>query len=176
MIISCLFVLSCENSERSIEEWSGRRALVEEAIQVQTHISQGGKLRAKLAAPYMIRSSSDTVYVEFPKTLTVHFFDSAGKIESYLSSMYGKYYENLNRVFLRDSVLVYNMQGDTLRCPELWWDQTTQKFYTDKEVRIHKKRDRIYGGKGLEARQDLSDVIIKSPSGSVVVPDSILAR
>ena len=52
---------------------------------------------------------------------------------------------------------------------ELWWDQNIQKFYTDREVRIATKSKNIYGGKGLEATQDLNQVIIKYPSGTALV-------
>lgn len=172
----CLFVLGCENSQRSIEEWTKKKVLVEEATNIQTLVSQGGRLKAKLVSPYMIRYTSDTIYVEFPKTLNVVFFDSLGRPDSHLSSLYGKYYENLNKVYLRDSVLVYNAVGDTLRSPELWWDQTRGLFFTDKEVRIQKNHNRIFGGKGLEAKQDLSDIVIKAPTGTVAMPDSMAAQ
>lgn len=151
------------------------KAMIEEAKQIETYLSQGSSLKAKLWAPYMIRYSSDTIYVEFPKSLRVNFFDSLGRVDSYLHSKYGKYYENLNKVYLRDSVLVYNIQGDSLRSPELWWDQNTQLFYTDKDVWI-KKQGTVLLGKGMDARQDLSDIHIKQVTGLVDVPDSLSAQ
>ncbi len=63
----CLFVFGCENSQRSLDEWREKKALVEEATDIQSIFSQGGKLRSRLTAPLMIRYSSDTIYVEFPK-------------------------------------------------------------------------------------------------------------
>ncbi|MBD0351089.1 MAG: LPS export ABC transporter periplasmic protein LptC, partial [Flavisolibacter sp.] len=86
---------------------------------------------------------------------------------------YGKYIETTNKVQLRDSVRVININGDTLTTSELWWSQNEKKFYTDKEVRIATKDKRIYGGKGLEAAQDISWYIIKQPTGSVVVPENM---
>ncbi|HEX2608649.1 MAG TPA: LPS export ABC transporter periplasmic protein LptC, partial [Flavisolibacter sp.] len=122
--------------------------------------------------------TSDTLYVEFPQKLHVDFFDSLGKVESQLDARYGKYFESMNRVFLKDSVVVSNRNGDTLRCPELWWDQNSQLFYTDKRVRIRRKDQRIYGGKGMQATQDLNSVTIfqiEQPS-MVAIPDSLAAR
>ena len=104
------------------------------------------------------------------------FFDSLGKEQSRLDAHYGKYMETLNKAYLRDSVVVANATGDTLWTPDLWWDQNTQRFYTDKKVRIYRKGDRIYGGLGLEAKQDLSDILIRQPTGVVNVPDSMTAH
>jgi LPS export ABC transporter protein LptC len=74
-------------------------------------------------------------------------------------------------VFLRDSVIIFNVAGDTLRTPELWWDQSSQRIYTDKAVKIRKSGNLIYGV-GMEARQDLSDVNIKQVTGTVYVADT----
>ena len=173
---SCLFVLGCENSQRSLNEWQEKRAMVEEAKDVQTLFSQGGKIRSRLTAPVMLRYSSDTIYVEFPQSLRMVFFDSVSRPQSQVDARYGKYFESLNKAYLRDSVVVANVNGDTLWTPDLWWDQNTQRFYTDKNVRIYRNGDRIYGGQGLEAKQDLSDIVIKQATGTVLVADSMAAQ
>jgi len=172
----CLFVFGCENSQRSLDEWREKKVMVEEAKGVQSLFSQGGKIRSRLTAPLMLRYSSDTIYVEFPQTLRMVFFDSVGKEQSRLDARYGKYFETFNKAYLRDSVVVANVNGDTLWTPDLWWDQGLQKFYTDKKVRIYRNGDRIYGGEGLEAKQDLTDILIKQPTGTVIVPDSLAAH
>jgi LPS export ABC transporter protein LptC len=174
-ITGCLLFSACENSQRSLDEWKEKRTMVEEARNIQTIFSQGGSVRSRLTAPLMLRYTHDTVYVEFPKSLRMIFFDSAGKEQSRLDAHYGKYMEYLNKAYLRDSVVVANVNGDTLWTPDLWWDQNSQRFYTDKQVRIYRKGDRIYGGKGLEASQDLTDILIKQPTGTVIVPDSLSA-
>jgi LPS export ABC transporter protein LptC len=172
MVCSCFFFLACENDQKTLDEIMGSKKMTEEAKDIETYLSQGSMLKAKLWAPYMLRSSSDTTFVEFTKSLHVNFFDSTGKVDSHLDSKYGKYYESLNKVYLRDSVLVYNMQGDSLRSPDLWWDQNTQMFYTDKNVWI-KRQGTVLLGKGMDSKQDLSDIHIKQVTGLVDVPDSL---
>ena len=174
LVLGCFFFWSCENDEKTIEEFTKNVQTKEEAKNIQTYLSQGNRMRAKLVAPYMLRYQSDTVYVEFTKSLHVDFFDSTGKTDSQLDALYGKYYESLNKVYLRDSVVVSNVQGDTLRCPDLWWDQKAQKFYTDKRVRIRKSGNMFYGI-GMEAKQDLSDIKIKKATGQFYVTDSLTA-
>ena len=170
ILCSCLFVFGCENDVAEVNKWSTKKIMVDEVRNVQTMFSQGGKLKANLTAPIMLRYQADTVAIEFPKTLHVDFFDSTGKKESQLDALYGKYFESLNKVFLRDSVVVSNIQGDTLKSPELWWDQNTQKFYTDSMVRLRTVDKTIYG-KGMKADQDLKNWFIFLPTGIITMKE-----
>jgi LPS export ABC transporter protein LptC len=176
IIFSCFFVLGCENDESAINEWMDKKVMVEEAKGVTSLFSQGGKLRAKLTSPLMLRYLGDTIYIEFPNTLHVDFYDSTKTRESWVDAMYGKYFENLNKVLLKDSVQVINIKGDTLKTPELWWDQNLKIFFTDSTVRITTKDKRIYGGKGLEASQDMSWYIIKQPTGTIRVSEDAMSN
>ena len=146
--------------------------MIEEAKTIESYLSQQGVMKAKLKAPLMLRVMADTLYVEFPKTLHVDFYNDSIKIESWLDAQYGKYFEALNKVYLRDSVIVINTNGDTLTTPDLWWDQNTKMFYTDKVAQFHTKDKQIAGGKGLEATQDLRSVIFKEPTGTLQVSEN----
>lgn len=176
LLIGCLFFLGCENDEESINAWSGKKEMVERATDVVSLFSQEGNMRARLKAPLMLRYQADTVVVVFPNTLHVEFFDSATRVESWLDASYGKYFENLNKVVLRDSVRVVTIAGDTLITSELWWDQSQQKFYTDSVVRITGKDKRIRGGKGLLASQDLNEITIKFPTGTLIMSGDVLPQ
>lgn len=163
----CLLV-SCENSEQEINELNKKALMVDEATKVEAYLTQGGKMKAKLTAPLMLRVQADTVYTEFPKTLHVDFYNEAKIIESRLDSKYGKYYETLGKVYLRDSVKVVSVKGDTLYCKDLWWDQNKQKFYTDKPALYRSPVNNYVGKDGLEATQDLKEVKFKNSSGKYI--------
>ncbi|HYM95032.1 MAG TPA: LPS export ABC transporter periplasmic protein LptC [Chitinophagaceae bacterium] len=171
-ILSCCFFCSCENDPKEINELSKNKVMTEEAKDIVSYMSQHGVMRAKLKAPLMLRVIADTVYVEFPHSLHVDFFDDSAKVESWLDSRYGKYFENLNKVYLRDSVVVINTKGDTLKTPDLWWDQNTKMFYTDKVARYFTKDKQIVGEKGLEATQDLRSVTFKQTTGTLQVSEN----
>ncbi len=173
-LASCFFLSGCENDQKTIDDWSKDKLMTEEATDIETFLSQEGRMKARLTAPLMIRTVSmvDTLYVEFPQSLHVDFYNEDTVIETRLDSKYGKYYEALNKVYLRDSVVVINIQGDTLKAPDLWWNQNTGKFYTDKYAIYHGTNKNIYGGEGLEATQDLSSIIFKKPTGTVKVAES----
>ncbi len=173
IVAACLLFLlcACENDQETIDAWSHDKLMQEEATQVETFISQDGKMKARLTAPLMYRVMADTQYIEFPQSLHVDFYDDSVKVETLLDSRYGKYFESLNKVYLRDSVVVINRDGDTLRCPDLWWDQATGKFFTDKLSKLDGKDKHIIANQGLEASQDLSIITFNYPTGPVKVPE-----
>ncbi len=170
LAVGASFLSACENDVDEVKALSTKRIAVEKVIKIESYYSQGARMKAKLTAPLMNRYLTDSAYVEFPKTLHVDFFDDSLRIESQLDARYGKYRESEHKVFLRDSVVVFNIKGDTLHCQELWWDQQTQKFYTDKPVRIHQP-DKIIYGQGLEAAQNFSSWVILKANGPVTVPN-----
>ena len=172
LFLSCCFVSSCENTQEDINRFNSTKVMQEEATGIVSYISQQGKMKAKLTAPLLLRVMADTQYVEFPRSLHVDFYDDSTKIETWLDSKYGKYFENYNKVYLRDSVVVITLKGDTLRCHDLWWDQNKGLFFTDSVATYRSPGNDITGGKGMEATQDLKIVKFKYPLGTVQINES----
>ncbi|HMU09615.1 MAG TPA: LPS export ABC transporter periplasmic protein LptC [Ferruginibacter sp.] len=169
-----LLLFSCENSDKELKDMNSKNLGVEEVRQVDINYTLGGKTKAKLLSPLMLRVQDNMKpYVEFPKKLHVDFYNDSGKIDSRLDALYGKYFDQESKVFLKDSVVVINVLGDTLYCHELWWDRnrTGFEFYTDKPVRIRRKLQ-IIDGVGMEARQDFKEWVIKESRGFIKVPSS----
>ena len=129
ILSGCFFIPACENDDKLIQDLTSKKVQVEEARMIDSYLSQDGKLKARLTAPLMLRVLADTIYLEFPQSLHCDFYNDSSKVETRLDSKYGKYFQNQNKVYLRDSVVVINIKGDTLRAPDLWWDQATKLFY-----------------------------------------------
>lgn len=175
LLLGCFFVLSCENDINEVRSLGAKTTGIEEGKNIESFLSQEGKVKAKLMAPLMLRYQRDTPKVEFPKSLKVDFFNAALQVESKLSAKYGEYKENENKVFLRDSVIVFNVTGDTLFCNELFWDQYKGIFYTEKAVKIHSPTRRFYGT-GLVAEQSFKHyTIFKMHNSYMNIPDSTMS-
>lgn len=165
---------SCGNSDKEINAFNSKSLGIEEIKNADINYTLGGRAKAKLRSPVMLRVQDVNPYVEFPKTLHVDFFNEKGEVESRLDALYGKYFEMESKVFLRDSVKVVNILGDTLYCTELWWDRNRvgREFYTDKPVRIRKKME-VIDGTGMESAQDFKNWVILNPSkGLMKIPAS----
>lgn len=178
LFTGCFFVTACENDIKEVQALGKKKINVEEAIDMVSYLSQGGVVKAKLTAPLMLRAQADTPYAEFPKSLHVDFYDSLTNVESQLFAKYGRYLETKGLVLLKDSVLVFNVKGDTMWTNELWWDQNKGSFYTDKRVDIHKKNgDKIPAYGGMTATSDFKDIQFKNVlQGSMTVADTSLPK
>jgi LPS export ABC transporter protein LptC len=172
----CLFVpfiAGCVNDEKQVNSLFERRIGVDEATSIVSYMSQGGRMKAKLTSPRMLRFQDTLPRMEFPDGLHVDFFDTTLQVENQVDSRYARYLEMQNKVLLKDSVRVYNRMKDTLFCQELWWDQAAQRFDTDKPVRIVRP-GMVINGVGLTAPQDFKTFTIFRITNSVVVNDGYL--
>jgi LPS export ABC transporter protein LptC len=173
---SCFFMAACENDVEAVKALGARVSGIDVGKDVAIYISNDGKLGAKLTAPLMNRYLVDSSkMIEFPLSIHVDFYKDSNQIESQLSAKYAKYKEAENIVFLKEDVIIFNTLGDTLWCKEMYWDQNTGKFYTEKDVVVkqHNPLAKIYG-KGLEANQNLTDIRIFKPQSNsyAIIQDS----
>jgi hypothetical protein len=166
-------LISCENNVQQVKQLTNKSLGVEEAKDVVINYTYGTKPKAKIMAPYMLRHQDSIPFTEFPKTIHADFFAPDLSKESWLDAHYARYMETQNIVYLRDSVRVMNISGDTLYCNELYWNRAKvgHEFYTDKPVRIRTKTH-IIDGEGLDAPQDFKEWHITKPKGFVKVPNS----
>jgi hypothetical protein len=175
--MGCFFMYACENELQQVQDLGKKTPGVEEGKKIESFLSQGGKMRARLRAPLMLRYLLDTPRIEFPKTMHVDFFDDTLGIESRLDAKYGQYKENDNIVLLRDSVVAFNRMGDTLWTNEMYWDQNRGLFYSDKPAKMIQSgslKQAIYSTQGFRSNQTFSNITffgIINPSYAIV-PDS----
>lgn len=174
LLTGCIFLCSCENDQKEIDKLYSKKLGIEEATDVKLNYTIGGKIKAILTSPVMLRVQDTVPYYEFPKKLKADFYNEAGISESKLTAFYAKYKETHSIVYLKDSVKVINMlKGDTLYCEELYWDRsrTGMEFYTDKPVKIRTKTQ-VLDGVGMESSQDFNNWHIIKPVGILNVPSS----
>lgn len=176
LLSSCFFMVACENNVNDVKALSNNAGGIDIGKDVLIYMSEGGKMNAKLTAPIMKKYLVDSGrMVEFPNSIKVDFYKDSTTIESKLSANYANYIQEENRFFLKGNVVIFNVSGDTLWCKEMYWDQATNKFHTEKEVVVkqHSPISKIYG-LGLEANQDLTDIKIFKPQSNsfAIINDS----
>jgi LPS export ABC transporter protein LptC len=178
LLLGCSGWAACGDKNKAPTAVPPHKIVPEEADSIESMLSEpatdsAGKLTAKvkgkLTAPYMLTfQRADSPYAEFPRTLHVDFYNDSMQIESQLDAHYGKYLQNQDKVFLRDSVVVKNiLKRDTVYCRTLWWDQHTERFTTDDPVRIYTP-DKILYGTGMDADQNFRNYTIKKMTGMVL--------
>jgi len=167
-LAGCFFLYACENNIETIKDLQKNKLSVDEVKGVESFFSTGGRVKAKLTAPYMLRYYDSVPRVEFPNSLHVDFYDDSLRVESYLDARRGYYNEQQNKVELRDSVVVIRINGDTLKSKELFWDQNQHKLFTKTDVEIRQKTKTIFG-KGFESDEQLRNFTIDTVKGVLLV-------
>jgi LPS export ABC transporter protein LptC len=104
---------------------------------------------------------------EFPKGIYLEFYTEEGTLESTLKANNAYFFKEQNQWRGRGKVEVKNVaKEEQLNTEELFWKPAEQKIFTEpgQFVTIKQQGDVLYG-KGLTAKQDLSDYEILDPEG-----------
>jgi LPS export ABC transporter protein LptC len=180
LLLGCFFIVGCENDVNEVKQLGVKKPSIEEGKNIVSYLSVEGIMKAKLMAPLLLRYQGDSALKsEFPNSLYVEFYNDSAKVETRLRAKYGRYLEQDRKIFLRDSVVIIRVNGDTLFTSELYWDQTMGKFYTDKFVEISQKepRQKLYAKKGFSSNQELTQITYNElqPGSFIILPDSTAA-
>lgn len=133
-----------------------------------TNYSDSGKVKIRVKAPLQLEYQSGNQ--EFPKGITIDFFNYKGEVYSRLSAKQAFYEKNKNEYTALGNVVVENITNkETLKTEELHWTPTKQEIYTDKAVTITTPKE-LLKGNGLVAAQDFAAYEIKKPTGVFALP------
>lgn len=169
LFVSSTILAACENNPQDVNALTRKVVEMEEGINIKALFTQQGNRKAYLTAPLMYRIKADTQYVEFPNSIHVDFYDEQHQLQNVVTAKYARYFETMGKVFLSDSVVVYNITGDTLYCKTLWWNQQAESFYTVDSVVINTLTRQLQGT-GFTAKSDFSKYSILNTVGTVLLP------
>jgi LPS export ABC transporter protein LptC len=121
------------------------------------------RIYAKLAETY----SKPEVVTKLKDGIKVDFYDESGLIVSTLTALYGEIRTAEGKMFVRDSVQLYNhAKQQRLKTEELIWNQNDSLIYTEKSVVVTSPKGVVYG-QGLRTKQDFSTYTFIRPTGKI---------
>jgi LPS export ABC transporter protein LptC len=135
---------------------------------IVTNYSDSARLVVKMTTAKQIDlQNRDKIY---PKEIKLYFYDRAGVETTTLRADSGRYFSQNSVYKVMGKVRVYNkIKQESLETDELTWFPEKKNVQTDRPVKIVSPKDIIYG-KGLTAKQDFSEYVIRSISGVVTTP------
>ncbi|TDB68293.1 LPS export ABC transporter periplasmic protein LptC [Arundinibacter roseus] len=160
-----VFLWSCEDDKKADPELY--KGPIEEVHDVRILYSEAGQLRVEVKTPVQLRYQNEDK--TFPDTVNINFFDPLSQqIVTTLRSDSGRFDQLKNLYIVKGNVIVVNkIERRRLKTPELYWNPTTQKVFTEKDVLIENLLTGSYTkGKGLDASQDFSYMSIRKPYGT----------
>ena len=164
--------------------WSGRQKNVGEAITerdslpimetkgVSTLISDSGIIRYRLQAEdWRVFDKKKPPYWAFEEGVYLETFDTLFQMEANIKADTAYYYEKQKLWKLMGNVVIRNLKGEKFNTELLYWDQNTEKVYSDRFIRIEQP-DRIITGRGFDSNQQMTKYTIHKPEGIFYLEDS----
>ena len=135
------------------------------AMEVSTVVSDSGVTRYRVNTPeWIVYDLAEVPYWDFPQGIHLEKFDLNLNVEAEIQSNYAIYYSKKRLWDLRDSVKAVNLEGEQFECDQLFWDEVTEKIYSDSRIKITQK-DKVIIGYGFESNQSLTKYVIRNPEG-----------
>lgn len=175
MGIATIF-FSCENDIQVINRITNPNVLPEvTGSDVEILYSDSAKLKVKIVTPQLDRYQKEArkSYIEFPKGIKVYFYDDSMHINAQMSSRYAIYKETERLWEARNDVVVVNTKGEKLNTEQLFWDENTEKIYSNTYSKITTLDGENIGERGFEARQDFSEWRLNGNRGKLKFRDEI---
>ncbi len=166
ILFSCLvlFFISCKNNPSSVNYLFKDNSFPIEVISKSKMIhTEEGKIKLEIQSEKIERYSGEVSELKFSNGFKVNFYSKSGKIISNLSALNAIVDEKNNIMTARDSVILKNNEKK-LETEVLIWDEKKDKIYTESNVIITTKNEKIYA-QGFISDPNFSDYTLKKISG-----------
>lgn len=140
--------------------------------QVTTVISDSGITRYRISAPrWQIYDKAIEPYWLFPEGLHLENFDQDLNIDASVDAKYA-HFNQIKQIWELDKdVIAVNLKGEKFETQQLFWDQHTEKIYSDSFITIT-QATMIINGYGFESDQTMSQYVIRHPQGIFPINDA----
>ncbi|WP_256012698.1 LPS export ABC transporter periplasmic protein LptC [Desertivirga xinjiangensis] len=174
-LLTSMLVASCENDLRDVEKVSSKKqdVPVDKSYGVTIIYSDSAKVKGKLLTPELLQFHTANPYYEFPKGITIIFFDENLNESSRVVSDYAVRREHEKQVELRKNVVVTNVKGDVFKSEELIWDEVKQQFFSNQLVNIIKPDGTNIFGSGFRSDQNFDKPIIERAYGNLATGNQL---
>ena len=175
-----LFISACSGGKKQMgEAITERDSLpVMDTREVTTLISDSGVTRYRIKTKeWKVFDRKSPPYWAFERGIYLEKFDTLFQMEASIQADTAYYYNKEELWKLMGHVDIHNLKGERFNTELLFWNQRTQKVYSDRFIRIEQP-DRIITGWGFESNQQMTVYTIFKTEGIFYVdaaqqPDSL---
>ncbi|AUC86254.1 LPS export ABC transporter periplasmic protein LptC [Polaribacter sp. ALD11] len=170
VIFFTVMLFSCSNSTEEVRNFLEEKNLPIGKAKEAYHVyKDSGKITSKLITPLLLDFSNrkNHPYNEFPKGIKIINFNNKGRDSVTIIGDYALSYAKTEVSEIKGNVVVTNHTDKSrLETEQLFWDQKTQYFVSEKAFTMYKENDTITGI-GFECKQDLSKHLAKKTTGII---------
>ncbi|MDE6360554.1 MAG: LPS export ABC transporter periplasmic protein LptC [Muribaculaceae bacterium] len=145
-------------------------------LDVSTTISDSGFTRYHITSPiWLMFEEAQEPHWNFPEGLYVIKYDNNMKEDGTFTADTATYW-SVKKLWRFDrNVRMKNVNGDRFLTQQLFWDQNKRKLYSDSFIHIERS-DRIIEGYGFESNEEMTEYVIRRPSGIFPTSDFVSDR
>jgi LPS export ABC transporter protein LptC len=158
-------LVSCSNDLDKVKQFTAIENIPDETS-TGLHLVQtdSGRVQYELFGKLVESVTMPTQKTKIKDGLEVRFYNKGtGELEAILTAYYGEREAQNDKMMVRDSVIVKNIEkGQQLETEELYWQNDS--IFTKKAV-VVRTQDEILWGKGIIADQSFSKFVILQPTG-----------
>jgi LPS export ABC transporter protein LptC len=165
---------SCTNTSNEVRDFLSTKNLPVSISKNIAHVYRdSGRTTSKLFTPLLKDYSNrvDHPYNEFPEGLKLISFENNGKDSITILGDYCISYSKTMITELKGNVVITNHTDQSqLFTEQLFWDQNTDYFFSEKKFRLISP-DNDIKGVGFESKKDLTKFLAKKLSGEVITKE-----
>lgn len=145
-------------------------------LDVSTTISDSGFTRYHITSLiWLMFEEAQEPHWNFPEGLYVIKYDNNMKEDGTFTADTATYW-SVKKLWRFDrNVRMKNVNGDRFLTQQLFWDQNKRKLYSDSFIHIERS-DRIIEGYGFESNEEMTEYVIRRPSGIFPTSDFVSDR
>ena len=172
-IVMLLLFSSCGGKKKELgEAITERDSLPSMAtLGVVTYISDSGVTRYRMEAEeWLMYDRKRPSYWAFEKGVYLEQFDSLFNVDASIKADTAYFYDKQKLWKLMGNVDIKNRKGERFNTELLYWNQATEKVYSDRFIRIEQP-DRIITGYGFDSNHQMTIYQIRNMGGIFYVDE-----
>ncbi len=173
VVFASAMFFSCTNDVKEVRDFLADKNLpIGEAFNINHKHTDSGRVDIKMKAPLMLDFSNreNHPYNEFPKGIKITTIEKNGDSITVVGD-YAKSYRKTEVSEIKNNVVIINYaQKNKLVTEQIYWDQKTHYFFTEKKFTFYTPTDTIYGA-GFESTEDLKTWWVKNQSGVINIKE-----
>lgn len=173
VVLTTAMFFSCTNDAKEVRDFLADKNLpIGEAYSINHKHTDSGRIDVKMKAPIMLDFSNrdNHPYSEFPEGIEITTIKKNGDSVT-INGDYARSFKNTEVSEIKNNVVIVNhAQRSKLITEQVFWDQKTHYFFTEKKFTFYTVTDTIHGT-GFEAMEDLKTWWVKNQSGVINIKE-----
>jgi LPS export ABC transporter protein LptC len=160
-------LFSCDGNFKEVQQSTFEEfAPSGEADSINLKYTDSGRIKSILISPKMLDYATVKFpFTEFPNGINVTIFDENGR-KTFITSKYAVTFKETELIDLQGSVKISNETGQLFETEQLYFDQKSEWFYTEKRYKFSDPKGVTFG-EGVDFSKDFKIINSQRISGEV---------